>query len=71
MNDNDSAIECSDCESEPVLYMTPYRDEIQYVVACDCNAREIDVSDCVVDSALVEAITGKWANFDGDNPNIS
>lgn len=67
----DQDVQCSDCESVPVLRATPYRENTQYVVACDCGHREIDVSDAVADSNLVEPITGKWSNFDGDNPNIS
>lgn len=57
-------IECSDCESVPVLRETPYRETIEYVVACDCGHREIDVSECVVGSNLVEPVSGKWSNFD-------
>jgi hypothetical protein len=70
MEHDGRTIVCNDCESVPQLYETPYSETVQYVVACDCTARAIDVSACVSDSSLVEPITGKWTNFDGDNPNI-
>lgn len=69
-NSSDEKIVCDDCETTPELFATPYRGSTQYVLKCDCAHREIDVSDSVSDSALVEAITGKWSNFNGDNPNL-
>lgn len=65
----DRDVVCSDCESTPVLRETPYREGTDYVVTCECDGREIGVSDCVSPSNLVEPVTGKWTNFDGDNPN--
>lgn len=59
-------IECPDCEAVPRLCETPYADT-DYVVACDCGQRAIDVSDAVNGNALVQPFSGKWSNIDHDH----
>lgn len=59
-------IECSDCESVPRLYETPYADT-DYIVACECGPRAIDVSDSVNGNALTQPFSGKWSNIDHDH----
>jgi hypothetical protein len=60
---------CSDCESCVTLNETPYDTSGDYMLECDCKTRVIDVTSCVDGSALLEPVTGKWSNFDADNPN--
>lgn len=65
-DDTRNPIECVDCEAVPRLYETPYEDTA-YVVACECGARQIDVSSVVNGSPLVHPIAGKWSNIDHDH----
>lgn len=67
---------CTDCETVPILRETPYRDNTNYVVTCECDQRDVDVSDSVGSSTLTEPVTGKWSNIDhntrmysNENPN--
>lgn len=64
MSEDPEAIECSGCGETPELHEAPYRSDSAYIVTCGCDAYEIDVSECVNPSSLVEPPTGKWANFD-------
>lgn len=59
-------VSCMDCGAVPRLHETPYRENADYVVACDCESRDVDVSSGVGSSTLVEPITGKWSNIDND-----
>lgn len=64
MSDGHNEIECSDCETVPRLYETPYNDSTDYVVACECGPRAIDVSDAVNGNTLTQPFSGKWSNID-------
>jgi len=59
-------VECSDCETVPRLHETPYADT-DYIVACECGPRAIDVSDAVNGNALTQPFSGKWSNIDHDH----
>lgn len=59
-------VECSDCETVPRLYETPYADT-DYIVACECGPRAIDVSDAVNGNTLTQPFSGKWSNIDHDH----
>jgi len=56
-------IECSECESVPQLYETPYGDS-DYIVSCECDGRGIDVSDEINGNVLLDALSGQWSNLD-------
>lgn len=64
MGRSTDTIVCSDCDEVPKLRETPYRDATEYIVACECGQRAIDVSDCVGDNSLFNPISGKWSNID-------
>lgn len=66
MDEQREEVVCPDCGAVPRLYETAYADP-DYIVACDCERRAIDVSDCVNGNALVQPISGKWSNIDRDH----
>lgn len=61
--DKTRPITCSECDSIPQLYETPYRDS-DYVVMCECESTGIDVSDSVNGNALFEPLSGNWSNLE-------
>lgn len=66
MTDDRNDVECMDCGAVPRLVETPYADT-DYIVACECNPRAIDVSNCVNGNALMQPLSGKWSNIDHDH----
>lgn len=63
-------IECDDCGTTPRLCETPYADT-DYVVACECGPRAIDVSDNLNGNALMQPFSGMWSNIDQDHDRAS
>jgi hypothetical protein len=63
-NIDSKPITCQDCDEQPVLYETPYLDNTDYVVACDCDMRGVDVSDTINGNSLVHPLSGRWSNID-------
>lgn len=69
MKTEPNLITCSDCESTPKLYETPFGDD-DYVIRCECESRGIDVSECLHGNALLDALSGKWSDLDHDSASI-
>lgn len=63
-NENQVQVRCLECDKDIKFRATPYRSSTQYVLSCDCEQYEIDVTECADDSSLLEPLSGNWSTMD-------